>query len=481
MGKKQKSLKLNMVLNVIKGAMSVIFPLITFPYISRVLGADGVGKYNFAASIISYFVLIAGLGINTYAIREGAYVRDDSSKLKELADELLSINIISTVAAYILLFVLMALWSKLDAYKAVLIILSLQLIFKTIGIEWIYSIYEDYLYITLRSIAFQFLSLVLMFLLVRTKEDVDKYALITVISSVGSNLLNYFHAKKYCKVEFTTRIDWKKHLKPIMVLFVMAATVTVYASSGTTILGIMCDDATVGIYAVASKVYSLVKMILSSAIVVSIPRLSALYGQNEQEEFNEVSSDVYKTLLTAVLPAVIGIIALREEIIWILAGNEFAAASSSLLYLAFSMYFCLSAYFWGQAILIPVKRENYVFIVTIISAVVNVIINIILIPYLKADAAAIATAAAELIAFIACLIVGNKYTKVSNLGKSYSKILIGCIPIILISIAIKSFVPNKILVTILTVIFSVVSYTIVEILLKNEAIMPIIEKAKKMI
>ncbi len=216
---KEKSLKTNMVLNGIKGLMSIVFPLISFPYISKVLGVDNLGRYNFANSIISYFILMAGLGVSTYAIREGSKLRDDVDKFNVFANEIFTISVLSTAASYLLLFICMILVPKFHEYTSLLVILSLQVGFRTIGIEWIYSIFEDYAYITVRSILFQFISLLLMFVMIRTPNDVNAYAMITVISSVGANLLNYIHARKTCKVEITTKVQWKKHIKPIMVLF----------------------------------------------------------------------------------------------------------------------------------------------------------------------------------------------------------------------------------------------------------------------
>jgi len=145
---KNKSIKVNMILNAIKGLMSIFFPLISFPYVSKVLGVDNIGRYNFANSIISYFILLAGLGINTYAIREGARLREKENEFKQFANEMFSINILSTIISYVLFALLLIIVPKFQCYKTLLIILSLQIIFKTIGIEWIYSIYEDYAYIT---------------------------------------------------------------------------------------------------------------------------------------------------------------------------------------------------------------------------------------------------------------------------------------------------------------------------------------------
>ena len=134
----KKSLKLNMLLNAIKNLMAIIFPLLSFPYVSKTLGVESLGKYNFAASVITYISLIAGLGIDTYAIREGAKYRDDREKMSRFASQVFSINIISTAFAFLVLFILLITVPKFQGYSVLLLVLSTQVIFTTIGVNWIF-------------------------------------------------------------------------------------------------------------------------------------------------------------------------------------------------------------------------------------------------------------------------------------------------------------------------------------------------------
>ena len=197
---KKKSLGVNALLNGLRSALNLIFPLITFPYVSRVLSVDGMGIYNFSNTYVNYFVLIAGLGVATYAVREGAKYRDDKEQISEFASQIFTINMFSTLIAYILLIGSLLIFSNLRNYVTCILVFSLQLFFTTIGTEWLYTIYEEYQYITVRSIAFKIISIVLLFLLVHSPNDYLWYAAITVFASVGSNILNYIHAKSFCKI-----------------------------------------------------------------------------------------------------------------------------------------------------------------------------------------------------------------------------------------------------------------------------------------
>ena len=192
---KNKSLTKNAILNGIRNGLNLLFPLITFPYVSRVLQVEKLGEYNFANSVISYFVLLAGLGISSYAVREGAKLREDKDKFNFFTSSVFTINVLSTVISYICLFGCLWILESLHKYSMLILVFSIQIIFITIGVEWVYSIYEEYLYITLRGILFKILSIIFLFIFVKTEEDVIAYAGITVFASVGSNLLNFINLK----------------------------------------------------------------------------------------------------------------------------------------------------------------------------------------------------------------------------------------------------------------------------------------------
>ena len=474
----QRSLKINMLLNAVRGMLSVLFPLITFPYVSRILGAEGLGRYNFSNSVIGYFTLLAGLGISSYAIREGAAIREDPPQLNRFANELFTINILSTVFSYAVLAVLLVASSTMKSYRLLLVILSLQVLLRTLGIEWIYSIYEDYLYITVRSIIFQFISLVLLFCCVHTRDDVIVYAVITVLACAGSNLLNYYHARQWLRIRLTRHIDWKRHLRPIFVLFGMALTASIYVNSDVTVLGILCGDKTVGIYSAASKIYSVVKNILGTVLVVSIPRLSSFYGTGRMDAFRSTALQIYRTMVTVMLPAMTGIMILSKPIVLLISGQEYIEAASSLQILSIALLFSMSAWFWGQCILVPMKHEEEVFRITVVSAVLNLILNILLIPFWQEEAAAFTTVLAEGCVYVWSMIQGRKYSGVSGIGSTYLKAAVGCAGILAVNAAVKHFVQSNTLYVVATIALSVITYGAVEILVKNEEVCQLTDRIK---
>lgn len=463
---KQKSLKLNMMLNMVKSIVGIIFPLISFPYASKVLGVDNIGKYGFANSVIGYFLMLSDLGITTYAIRECAKVRTDKEKVSALASELFSIHCLSSACSLILLVICIMCVPKIRNYQIFLIIMSLQILFRPIGLDWLYSVYEEYIYITIRTVCFQSAALVLLFLLVKTKQDVIVYTSINVVTNVFKNILNFLQSKKICKIKFTFRIHYKAHMKAILILFFMNLTISIYVASDTTILGFMCNDYTVGIYSLSAQIYSVVKTIISSVLIVSIPRLSTLI--KNKREFVSLADNLYKTILSVTLPAIVGLILLRREIILIAADETFLQAESSLILLCIALFFCMGGWFWGQCVIIPFQKENYLFGITLISASVNVIFNLILIPIGKENAAAFTTILAEGITFIGLIIVGKAQICLRGISKIIIKIFIGCIGIIICKVMMAPLRNQLGVYFVGTICLSVIVYSGIEAALGNE-------------
>lgn len=435
---KNKSIKVNVVLNVVKNFLTIIFPLITFPYVSRILQAENIGKVQFATSIVSYFALIASLGISTYAIREGAFLKKDSEKLKVFCNEIFSFNVITTVISYILLAVTMIFINKSSDYLLLIAIQSITIIFTTLGIDWINSIYEDYLYITMRSIFIQVLTLILTFILIRSTNDYFWYAIILVISSVGANILNFFYVKKYIRIKFTFKINIKKHIKPIIILFSSTLATTIYNSADVTMLGIMRGDYIVGIYYIGTKIYGIIKQLLNSAIAVVIPRIASYNSNSKENEKDKLLNKILKVIIFILLPTITGIAVLNKEIVLLISGEEYINSSASLFILSFALLFAVIANFSSNLILVTHKEETKSLIATITAAITNFILNFALIPLWDEKGAALTTVIAEMVAAIISTLYTTKYFKPQKLKKILLSSMFGCIIIIAYAMLIKN-------------------------------------------
>lgn len=478
---KKKSLGINAFLNGIRSILNLIFPLITFPYVSRILQASGTGKYNFANSIVSYFLLIAALGITNYAVREGAKLRDDRQKISEFASQVFTINMIATLLAYILLFISLIIFKKLWPYTTAILIFGLQIFFTTIGVEWIYTIFEDYAYITIRSIIFKIISMILLFVFVRERSDYLNYVAVTVFSSVGSNVLNYFHAKTLCDIKLTLKINWKQHLKPILVIFATGIATQIYVNSDITILGILKNDYLVGIYSVSSKIYAIVKSLVQSIVIVAVPRLSMLLGKRETKKFSFLLSRVTNSLAMFTFPVTIGLYMLAPQVIEIISGKGYLRGVSSLRLLCPALLASVFSWILAYCVLLPAKRENKFFISAVVSAVLNISLNFVLIPLMGENGAALTTTIAEIVMLVMIIfyckdVLSGVYNyKFWTDMISYILGSIGIIGACLISTALSQSVFVQVLIS---VVFAALIYTLILVVCDNSMIYTVINDAK---
>jgi len=463
----RKSIKINALLNVTKQIMQVIFPIITVPYITRVLLPENYGKINFGNSIINYIMLIAGLGISSYAIREGSLIRNKRKDFNLFCNQVFSINIASTIVAYVILAFLLVFVPYFKEYRLLLIIQSMAVLFTTIGADWINTIEEDYLYLTVRYIILHIISLILMFVLVKEPEDYYLYAVIALVTSVGANALNIIYIRRYVKLRITFDIDWSRHMLPIMILFSNAIAMTIYVSSDITMLGIFKGDTEVGIYSVSTKIYSVIKQILNAIVIVAIPRLTAYIGTNRLEEYGKLGEKVLSALITLMCPLVAGIMVFRNEAVFLAGGSEYLSGATSLLILTMAIVSSLIATFFSGCVLMPLRREKYILKGTVIAALINVFLNCLFIPFMGSDGAAITTLISETYVAICFVYLAKKEDiHLFNIRVLLLSI-VGCIAVTGISIVMKTYMGSFWLYIGLSVITSTIVYGAIQFIGKN--------------
>ena len=427
-----KSIKTNTVLNIIKTCTTILYPLITFPYVLRILLPTNIGKVDFAQAFVSYFSLIAMLGISTHAIRVCAAVRNDKRQLSDIASQILSINLCSSAFAYLLLFLSLLFFRKYDQYRLLIIIESTTILFTALGADWLNSAMEDFQYITIRTVVSQLIALVATFLFVRTEDDYPVYAIICVFGSSAAQIINIFYRKRYCDIHLTLRIQWSAHLKPILFLFVMTLSQVILSNTDITMLGLIKGDFAVGIYSTAHKVTRVIGQVVQSVAIVIIPRLSLYFASNDFTSANKLLRKVLNFNLTLGLPCVVGVEMIAEDIIFLAGGAEFASAAPVIRVLILSFMFSLvGGSFLGNAVLIPMKQEKYYMIVCIITACVNIVLNALLIPVLSTIGASIATAINGFLIFILLLFKVDKRIQIPSVRTLFISPLIGCLGIVI--------------------------------------------------
>lgn len=391
-----KNIKVNAILNVIYTLVNMLFPLLTYPYISRILGATNLGKVNFFISVANYAILFASLGLNTYGIRAIAKVRDDKMKLAKTTKELITLNMYITIVVMIIYISLAVLVSKFRSNVPLVVINGIWIITTPLGMNWLYSGLEQYTYITKRTVFFKIVSLILIFVFVRTSSDYTNYAAILVFANVGAYFLNYLNANRIVPKYYKRDLEYKKHLKPTLILFASALAISVYTNLDMIMLGFIRGDKQVGLYTVAVKAQTVLLSIVNALSTVLLPRLSFYISQKRIKEFNRIlrKSIAVILLLTISLSAFFIIVA--PECIAILGGKGYEGAILSMQILMPILVISGFSNITGNQILIP-QGKDVAFMKAVISgAVVAFLCNLILMEKYGAVGGSIATLIAEM-------------------------------------------------------------------------------------
>lgn len=397
-----RKMAVNAIFNVVRTSLSIIFPIITYPYAARVLGKDGLGMVSYGSSIVSYFTLAASLGTTNYATREGAKLREDKERSQHFFEEVFTINICCMIFSYIFLILLMILSDAMHGYTTILIILGTEIFFKTFSVDWVNTVYEDFTYITLRSIITHIVSLIILFTVVKKPDDVYIYAVMTVITYGINCLMNLIYCRKYIRLRIFPTLELRKHIVPLLYFFANDIAVSVYVNIDTTMLGYYKGDSIVGIYTIAVKIYSVIKKIFASIYAVTIPKLAELAGNSNETGFRNLYTQICSVLSILLIPAAIGLIALSEELVFFMGGSEYGDAALSLQILSVGLVFAIYGGLITVCFNVTHKRERINLYATFMSAIINVVLNFVIIPVSGHYGAAFTTTLSEGFVFIFC-------------------------------------------------------------------------------
>lgn len=463
-----KSIKTNAILNAIRQCISILYGIFTIPYVSRILGNDGYGKINFSISLVNYFILFAGLGISTYAVREGARIRNDRKSLSKFVNEIFSINVISSIVSYLMLFLLCISVNMLQKYEDIIFVLSIQILFITLGTEWINIIFEDYLYTTIRVIIVYIISFAILILFVKKPEDYLMYAVVVASNKIIANVINLLYIRrKYIRPRIVINTQLKKHIIPLMVLFFNALTISIYVDSDKTMLSLFKSDSVTGVYSVAVNIYVVVKTLVNAMTGVALPRLSKYLGENNQCAYNIMISKMFHALLMVVIPCSIGLFFLSDKIILVLSGESYLSGTLVMKILSIALVFGTISYCIVYAMMIPHKMENKCFIASVTSAVCNVLFNLVLIPMYSLNGAAITTLISEVVVVGMSYSFCRSYINIRKVFDGIHTIIIPNISVIFICIVVRYMVSENYLCIILSCVLCVGVYFVLLFALKD--------------
>ena len=419
------SIKVNFIMNTVLTMSSFVFPLITFPYITRVLLPEGTGKVAFAIALIQYFTMFAQLGIPTYGVRACAKVRDDREELTRVTHELLIITLTMSVVSYIALAASLIYIPRLHDERTLYIIVSASIFLTAIGMEWLYKALEKYTYIAIRSIVFKIAALIAMFMLVHTKDDYIVYGGIAIFAASASNVVNFINARKYIFWHSVGSYCFKRHFGAIAIFFAMSCATIIYTYVDELMLGFMTASIDVGYYDAAVKIKKVLVSVVTSLGVVILPRASYYVEHNRMDDFWDINKKALNFVFIISVPIMTYFVIFAKEGILLLAGEAYKGAVIPMMIIMPTLLFIGLTNIMGIQILVPLDREKIVLYSVIVGALVDIIVNMILIPKYGAAGAATGTVVAEFVVLIVQFIALKENVKNTFIDFPYIKVIAG--------------------------------------------------------
>lgn len=405
------SVKRNAVLNIIYKISSMIFPLIVYPYVSRVLLSGGLGKVAFFTNITNYAMLIGSLGISTYGIRATAKVRDDKEKLSKVVKELFTINSIVTLLVLVFLFLSLLFVDKFRTDIALFFICCGQVAIAPLSMDWLYGGLEQYGYITRRAITFKVISLVLIFAFVHTQSDYVIYALITAFGYVGNYICNFIHSRKFVTRKVKGKLNLRIHLKPTLLLFASLLAVSIYTNVDSIMLGFINGDNAVGLYDVAVKAKTVLLSLINAISAVLLPRLSYYVAQKNEGEYKSILRKSIRVIAIIAVPLTIFFELEALDCILVLGGEHYRSATLCMMILMPILLISGFSNITGNQILIPHGMDSCFTKAVTLGAIVDIVLNALFMPKFSLYGAAMATLIAEITQMMVQAIYSKKYLR----------------------------------------------------------------------
>lgn len=476
-----QSVKVNYILNLINTGTQMLFPLITFPYVCRVIEADGIGQINFFQSIISYISLFTCLGIPMYAIREIARDRSDVVQMNRTAMEILLLHSMLTLVGYAIVAILCLTVPQIQVNIPLFLILSLTIFFTAIGCEWFYQGIEDFKYITIRGLIIKTVSVVLLFIFVKSKTDLLYYGCYTVFGVLGGNIFNFFRLRKYIHREniIFSELHIKRHIKPVLKVFSFSVVTSIYLQLNTVLLGFLKNALAVGYFAAATKVMQMLLTMSACLGSVMMPRASHLIAENKEDEFNRLIQKSYDFTLAIALPITIGLIFCAPSLITALCGVKFEHSILPSQIIAPIILMVAISNVFGIQVLFPKGKINIVTLCCGIGAVADLILNLCLIPFFSYIGTSIAYLGAEVATTVSMYFIGRKYIPIIYFKKSHLTYALGCIVMAFVLYGLSLLQLPTLTILLLQGCCGVLAYFIILCICKDDMLIQILSKIKK--
>jgi O-antigen/teichoic acid export membrane protein len=460
-----KSIAKNFMYNLMLQVVTLFMPLMTVPYVSRILGKEGIGVYSYTLSIVQYFIILGTLGISMYGNRQIAYVRDNK---QEMSKTFWSITYLKIITTSIALVVYILLFGFNKTYGYIYLIQSINIAAAMIDVSWLYMGLEDFKKTVTRNLAVKIIGVVCIFIFVKSYDDLNKYIVINALMVFLGNLVMWMYIPKTVlkmRIKFT---DIMKHIIPAFQLFIPQIAIQIYVVLDKTMLGTLANTGEVGLYEQSQKIIMLVLGLVTSLGVVMLPRMSNTFANGDNKKMNGYLNKSLQGVSYVSIPMAVGLAAISNEFVPWFFGKDFSLVSHLMIILTPILFFIAISNVLGIQYLLPANRTKEFTISVTVGAIINVILNLILIPKYKAIGTCVATVIAEFIVTLIQYIYLRNNLEKKSLLKSLGKYVFASVVMFSIVRFIGIYMGAKIITTIIQGTIGVITYLVILILLREE-------------
>lgn len=478
-----KSIFKNIIYKFILEIFRMIIPIISIPYVYRKFNPDIMGNIEFSQSIANYFFIFAGFGVYVYGLREISRVRNDKDKRNKLFTELFLISTISSILiTLIYLFYVYFHFNEDYLLRNMLLLNSIQIISYIFYIEWINEAFENYQFISRKTMIVKLVNLICIFIFIKVGTDYYKYLFLINIFIFINNVISFIYINKYIKLEFKN-IELKKYFVPLGTVVLISNINILYVQLDKILLGFYCENIDeVAYYSVAHKVSAMLMTIIMSLVTVVIPRLSFYLGQGNQEEFKKMFNNIFSLVSIILFPICVGMMVLSKEIVLFFGGQEYLKAQSVMVAFGFRLLIAIILSILINNVIFLHKKEKVIALISIFCGCINVIFKYLLIrsKCFTANSAICTTMIAEILVIILGYIYVRKYLKLElNIFKTcYLKYLLYSLSFLLIKYCIRQNNLNYITYSIVIFICCSIAYFFLLVLSKDQNLYVILERIK---
>lgn len=425
------STKTNFAWNIVLVVGNYLFPLITFPYVTRVLGVSNIGLCGYVDSIISYYVLFSTMGISSLGIREIAKVKEKADELNNVFSSLMVIRLALTAICAVALVVMTYTMDYFIPYRPYLMVGLVKLVVGAFGIEWFFQGTSNFRFITLRSLFIRVLYVILVFVFLHDESDTFLYFVLTSLTVIITSIINWLYAKKFVRFSLVD-IKARLFIIPVLSYGLYMILTSMYTSFNVAFLGTVSNDTQVGYFTTATKLYTILMSVFTAFTMVMIPKVSELVAKKDYIQLRDVANQTFDLIFAFSFPLIIGSLFYAEAIVDIIAGKGYEGAVLPFRIVMLLLIVIALEQIIIQQFLMAVKDSKCVVILSVIGAFVGVLLNIILTPSRMAVGSSISWTASEICILIVSLFFFKKFFNMSLPLKGMLKYFLFSIPYVII-------------------------------------------------